>query len=83
MISRNVEVGQTVAAGSETPPLFLVAADLTVTHIDAILSEKDIGEVKLGDKASITVEVLPEPSLCRRGNANPPIAADYPERRDL
>ena len=35
IVSRNVEVGQTVAAGSETPPLFLVAADLTVIHIDA------------------------------------------------
>ena len=50
MISRNVEMGQTVAAGSETRPLFLVAADLTVIHVDANVGEKDIGEVKLGDK---------------------------------
>jgi HlyD family secretion protein len=58
IVSRNVEMSQTVAANSETP-LFLVAADLTLTHIDAILSEKDIGEVKLGDEASISVASFP------------------------
>ena len=52
-------MGQTVAAGSETPPLFLVAADLTVIHVDANAGEKDIGEVKPGDKASFTVEAFP------------------------
>ena len=56
---RNVEKGQTVAAGLDTPPLFLVAADLTLTYFDAILSEKDIGELKLGDKASILVSSFP------------------------
>ena len=59
VVSRNVEVGQTVAAGSETPPLFLVAADLTVIHVDANVGEKDIGEVKPGGKASFTVEAYP------------------------
>ena len=59
VVSRNVEVGQTVASGSETPPLFLVAADLTVIHVDANAVEKDIGEVKPGDKASFTVEAYP------------------------
>jgi RND family efflux transporter MFP subunit len=59
VVSRNVEVGQRVAADSETPPLFVIAADLTLTHIDAIISERDIGEVKLGDKASISVASFP------------------------
>jgi HlyD family secretion protein len=59
VISRNVEMGRTVAAGLDTPPLFLVAADLTLTYFDAILSEKDIGELKLGDKASISVASFP------------------------
>jgi heavy metal translocating P-type ATPase/RND family efflux transporter MFP subunit len=59
VVSRNVEMGQTIAAGSETPPLFVIAADLTLTHIGAILSEKDIGEVKLGDKASFSVASFP------------------------
>ena len=59
MVSRNVEIGQTVAAGSETPPLFLIAADLTVIHVDANVGEKDIGEVKPGDKATFAVEAFP------------------------
>ena len=59
VVSRNVEMGQTVAAGSQTPPLFLVAADLTVIHVDVNAGEKDISEVKLGDKASFTVEAFP------------------------
>ena len=59
VVSRNVEIGQTVAAGSETPPLFLVAADLTVIRVDANVSKNDIGEIKLGDKASFTVESFP------------------------
>jgi HlyD family secretion protein len=59
VVSRNVEMGQTVAAGSETAPLFVIAADLTLTHIDAIIGAKDIGEVKLGDKATFTVEAFP------------------------
>ena len=59
VVSRNVEVGQRVAADSETPPLFVIAADLTLTHIDAIISERDIGEVKRGDKASISIASFP------------------------
>ena len=59
IVSRNVEIGQTVAARLETPPLFLVAADLTVIHIDANVDEKDISEVKPGDTASFTVEAFP------------------------
>jgi HlyD family secretion protein len=59
VVSHNVEVGRTVAAGSATPPLFLVAADLTVIHVDANVGEKDIGEVKPGGKASFTVEAYP------------------------
>jgi cytochrome o ubiquinol oxidase subunit IV len=59
VVSRNVELGQTVAADSETPPLFVIAADPTLTPIDAIISAKDSGEVKLGDKATFTVEAFP------------------------
>jgi HlyD family secretion protein len=57
--SRNVELGQTVAAGSETRLLFVIAADLAPTHIGATIGEKDSGEVKLGDKATFTVEAFP------------------------
>ena len=58
VVSRNIEMGQTVAAGSETS-LFVIAADLTSTHIDAFISAKDIGEVKLGDKVTFTVDAFP------------------------
>ncbi|HVA13908.1 MAG TPA: efflux RND transporter periplasmic adaptor subunit, partial [Stellaceae bacterium] len=56
---RDVEIGQTVAANLEMPPLFLIAADLTVIHVGANVGEKDISEVKPGDKASFTVEAFP------------------------
>jgi len=59
VLSRNVKMGQTVAGGPETSPLFLIAADLTVIHVDAEVSKKDIGEVKQGDKATFTVEAFP------------------------
>jgi HlyD family secretion protein len=59
VVSRNVEIGQTVAADSQTPPIFVIAADLTLTQIDAIISATDSGEVKLGDKATFTVAAFP------------------------
>ena len=62
VVSRNVEMDQTVAVGAETP-LFLVAADSTVLQVNAKLTQKDIGEVKLGDKASLTVQTLPNRSF--------------------
>lgn len=59
VISRDVEIGQTVAADSGGLPLFLIASDLTLMRVDAKVSENDIGKVKLGDKVSFTVESLP------------------------
>ncbi|MGH6795721.1 MAG: efflux RND transporter periplasmic adaptor subunit [Methylocella sp.] len=56
VVSRNAEMGQTVAAGSQKQPLFLIAAP---AHIDATVSAKDGGEVKVGDKATFTVEAFP------------------------
>lgn len=59
VVSRNVAMGQTVTAGSETAPLFLVAADLTVIRVDTNVSKNYIDEINLGDKATFTVESLP------------------------
>jgi HlyD family secretion protein len=59
VVSRDAKIGQTVAANLGTPPLFLVAADFTIIHVDTNVGEKDIGEVKPGDKASFTVEAFP------------------------
>ncbi|MFN3395821.1 MAG: efflux RND transporter periplasmic adaptor subunit, partial [Thermodesulfovibrionales bacterium] len=46
VISRNVDVGQTVAASFQTPTLFTIAQDLTKMQIDCNVSEADIGRVK-------------------------------------
>jgi len=59
VVSRNLEMGQTVAAGLETPPLFLIAPDFTVMQVETNVSKNDIGEIKVGDKASFTVEAFP------------------------
>ncbi len=59
VLSRNVELGQAVAANSKTPPLFVVAASLSLIHIDATISAKNSGEVKPGDEATFTVEAFP------------------------
>lgn len=59
VISRNVDVGQTVAASFQTPTLFLIAKDLTKMQIDTNVSESDIGRVKVGNRASFTVEAYP------------------------
>ncbi|OIQ87897.1 macrolide export protein MacA [mine drainage metagenome] len=56
VVSRNITIGQTVAASFQTPTLFLIATDLTRMQVDANVSESDIGAVRDGDKASFTVE---------------------------
>jgi HlyD family secretion protein len=40
-------------------PAFLVAADLSIIHVDANVAKTDIGEVKPGDKATFTVDAFP------------------------
>jgi HlyD family secretion protein len=56
VVSRNVTMGQTVAASFQTPTLFLIATDLTKMEVDANVSESDIGGIKLGNKATFTVD---------------------------
>jgi HlyD family secretion protein len=60
VVSRNVTMGQTVAATFQTPTLFLIATDLTKMQVDTNVSESDIGGVKEGDKASFTVDAFPK-----------------------
>jgi RND family efflux transporter MFP subunit len=57
VVARNIEVGQAVAA--DATPLFLVAADLKVLRVSANVGEKDIGDIKPGDKVSFEVEAFP------------------------
>jgi HlyD family secretion protein len=59
VVTRSVEMGQTVAASFQTPTLFLVARDLTTMQVDTNVSESDIGAIKRGNKASFTVESFP------------------------
>lgn len=56
VVSRNVEMGQTVAASFQTPTLFLIATDLTQMEVDTNVSESDIGALKIGNATSFTVE---------------------------
>ncbi|MCP3024511.1 efflux RND transporter periplasmic adaptor subunit [Cupriavidus basilensis] len=59
VVSRNVTIGQTVAASFQTPTLFLIATDLTQMQVDTNVSESDIGALREGNKAMFTVEAFP------------------------
>src|SRR5215469_14412766 len=59
VISRNVDVGQTVAASFNTPTLFVIANDLTKMQIEALVSEADIGGVSVGQAVNFTVDAFP------------------------
>lgn len=56
VISRAVDVGQTVAASFNTPTLFEVAQDLTQMQIETSVSEADIGKIKVGQEAEYTLD---------------------------
>ena len=60
VVSRNVTGGQTVAASFQTPTLFLIATDLKQMEVDTNTSEGDMGGIKVGDKATFTVDAYPQ-----------------------
>ena len=60
VISRKVDVGQTVAAAMTTPVLFTMAQDITKMHIIASVSEADIGQVAVGQNVDFSVEAFPD-----------------------
>lgn len=60
VISRSVEVGQTVAASLQAPTLFTIAQDLTKMQIYATVDESDIGRIQEGAGATFTVDAYPE-----------------------
>lgn len=60
IISRSVEVGQTVAASLQAPTLFTIAQDLTKMQIYATVDESDIGKIHEGGNASFSVDAYPE-----------------------
>ena len=60
VISRDVEAGQTVASGFETPTLFTIAADLTKMQVVADVDEADIAGVEEGARVTFTVDAYPD-----------------------
>jgi HlyD family secretion protein len=60
VVSRSVDVGQTVAASFQTPTLFTIAQDLTKMQIDTNIDEADIGKIKTAQDVEFTVDAYPE-----------------------
>ena len=58
VIARNVDIGQTVAASFQTPTLFQIAKDLRQMQIDTSVAEADIGQLRIGQQASFTVDAF-------------------------
>ena len=59
VISRSVDVGQTVAASLQAPVIFTIANDLTKMQIDTNVAEADVGVVKVGQSVDFTVDAFP------------------------
>jgi len=60
VVSRSVDVGQTVAASFQTPTLFTIAQDLTKMQINTNVDEADIGRIKNSQDVEFTVDAYPE-----------------------
>jgi HlyD family secretion protein len=60
VVSRNVDVGQTVAASLSAPTIFTIANDLTRMQLEAWVDEADIGRIVIGQAVSFTVDAFPE-----------------------
>ena len=57
--SRNMDVGQTVAASFSAPTIFLIAQDLTKMQVDTNVDESDVGPIRLDQAATFTVDAYP------------------------
>ncbi len=60
VVSRTVDVGQTVAASLSAPTLFVIARDLTRVRIQTSVPEADIGRIHEGQQATFTVDAYPD-----------------------
>lgn len=68
VISRSIDVGQTVAASFQTPTLFTIAQDLTKMQIETSVDEADIGSIKTNQPVTFTVDAYPDQTF--RGNVS-------------
>ena len=59
VVSRSVDVGQTVAASLQAPILFTIAQDLTKMQVETSVDEADIGKIRLDGAATFTVDAFP------------------------
>jgi HlyD family secretion protein len=59
-MTRNVSIGQTVAASFSTPTLFIIAKDITKMQVQGAVDEADIGNVKQGQRVTFTVDAYPD-----------------------
>jgi len=59
VISRNVDVGQTVAASLQAPTLFVIAEDLAKMQVDTSVAEADVGRLRAGMEATFPVDAYP------------------------
>jgi len=59
VVSRQVDVGQTVAASLQAPVLFTIAQDLTQMQVETSVDEADIGRINVDDRATFTVDAFP------------------------
>jgi HlyD family secretion protein len=59
VVSRQIDVGQTVAASFQTPTLFQIAQDLTQMQIDTNVAEADIGKIRIAQPVRFTVDAFP------------------------
>ena len=59
VIKRAIENGQTVAASLQAPELFVIAKNLRDMQVDAAIDESDVGRLKVGQKATFTVDAFP------------------------
>jgi HlyD family secretion protein len=66
VVSRQVDVGQTVAASLQAPVLFTIAQDLTKMQVDTSVDEADIGRIRLDGPATFTVDAFPGESFSGR-----------------
>jgi HlyD family secretion protein len=83
VVSRQVDVGQTVAASLQAPILFTIAQDLTKMQVETSVDEADIGRLKLDDRANFTVDAFPGRDVHGHRDPDPQGAPGGPERRDL
>ena len=60
VVSREVDVGQTVAASFQTPTLFKIAQDLSKMQIDSSFAEADVGRVRVDQTVRFTVDAFPD-----------------------